>query len=193
MKTIFFNREKELLSRIRSGDEKAMEGIYASNRSEFVNWSKEKYSISEEDALDHYQDTLTIFFEKVISGTLVELESTVKTYLFGIGKNRVRQQFEREGRRERHAGELVEHYQFLAKEEGMDEIFRSAKELATNMLETIGEPCKTILKLFYFDKKSMTEIAREMGHKNEGVTRTTKKRCIEKIRTNVLGKPHTNG
>jgi len=66
-----------------------MEKLYVQYRKEFVGWSMKKYGIPKDEALDHYQDTMTIFFEKVISGSLEEVQSSIKTYVFGIGKNRM--------------------------------------------------------------------------------------------------------
>lgn len=185
MRVSFSKSQSSLLASIRSGDSRAMEMIYAKYRNEFISWGKSKYKLSEDEMLDHYQDVLTIFFEKVINGTLETVESTIKTYLFGIGKNKIMQQFDRDGRKKRHEEHVSEHYSFLARNENALGIFETAKETSKRIFETIGEPCKTILRLFYFDKKSMTEIASAMGHKNEGVSRTTKKRCLEKIRSEL--------
>lgn len=182
MRVIFFKKEKELLEQIRSGDEKAMERIYNKYRSEFLGWSMDKYNISEDDALDHYQDTVTIFFEKTMNGTLAEIESTIKTYLFGIGKNKIRQKFQSESKEEQHTLGVTEHYQFLGQHSGAQSIFDDASGVAKKVFDSIGQPCKELLRLFYFERKSMTEIAKVLGHKNEGVSRTTKKRCLEKTR-----------
>ncbi len=182
---ISFSRNKaNLIERIRSGDNKAMETIYFEYRDEFVGWSTRKFSINEDDALDHYQDVLTIFFEKIMNGDFTELESSIKTFLFGIGKNKIRQQFDKQTRRSQHLDQMKEHYQFLGEEDGAN-IFEKAYDVTMDALKSIGEPCLSILRLFYFEKKSMTEIAQTMGHKSEGVSRTTKKRCLEKIRNQV--------
>ncbi len=181
MRILFSKREHDVLERIRSGDNKAMEQIYNEYRNEFIGWSVENHSISEQDALDHYQDTITIFFEKVMNGTLQEIESSVKTYLFGIGKNRILQQFQKENTRQRHEEDVSEHYRFLAEKE-INEIYTKASQTASGMFSLLGDKCQEILKLFYFDKRSMTEIASLMNFKNEGVARTSKKRCLEKIR-----------
>lgn len=185
MKVSFRKSDDDLLASIRNGDQKAMEQVYFKYRSEFVGWSRGKFGISEEDALDHYQDTLTIFFEKVINGSIDSIESSLKTYLFGIGKNRVRQQFDQESRVEKHESGLAEHYRFLAEDEDASAAFEDAQSQTQSLFETIGEACKEILKLFYYEKKSMSVIANIMGHKSEAVSRTTKKRCLEKIRSQV--------
>lgn len=192
MKVSFRKSEKDVLDSIRNGNDRVMEKVYFRYKEEFVSWTIKKFGISQDDALDHYQDTLTIFFEKVINGSITVIESSLKTYLFGIGKNRVRQQFDDENRKERHGEGLAEHYRFLAEDEDASVVFEEARNQTQGLFEAIGEACKEILRLFYYEKKSMSEIARLMGHKSEAVSRTTKKRCLEKIRSKVK-KPSANG
>ncbi|MEO9482623.1 MAG: sigma-70 family RNA polymerase sigma factor [Ekhidna sp.] len=192
MKVSFRKSEKELLADIRGGNSRAMERLYLKYRKEFVNWSIGKFGISENDALDHYQDTITIFFEKVMNGSIEEVGSTLKTYLFGIGKNRVRQQFDIQNRDEKHEEGLTEHYRFLANDEDAAEAYAQARNETRKLFDGLGNACKEILKLFYFEKKSMSEIADILGHKSEGVSRTTKKRCLEKLRSEV-NKPLADG
>lgn len=182
MKVSFRKSEKELIAKIRGGNAKAMENVYLRNRSEFVSWAESKFGINYEDALDHYQDTVTIFFEQVMNGRITDVSSSVKTYLFGIGKNRIKQQFDASSRQDNHMEGLAEHYQFLAQHEDAAEAYERSRTHTQTMFEKLGDNCKEILKLFYFDKKSMSEIAKIMNHKSEAVSRTTKKRCLEKLR-----------
>jgi RNA polymerase sigma-70 factor (ECF subfamily) len=169
-----------------------MEHVYFKYRNEFVGWSKGKFGISTDEALDHYQDTLTIFFEKVLNGSITTIESSLKTYLFGIAKNRVRQQFDEVRRMDHHNQGVVEHYRFLAESQDSSLIYEEAKKQTSKLFNSIGEGCKEIFRLFYFEKRSMNEIAGIMGHKSEAVSRTTKKRCLEKIRSQVK-KPLADG
>ena len=186
MKIIFSRGDTHLIEQVRSGDDAAMEKVYSKYRNEFVSWSMKKYSISENRALDYYQDAITILFEKAINNTLGSIQSSLKTYLFGIGKNLVRQDLDSLTMTERHGSNLAEHYFFLAHNDEVNEIYQKAKEVTKQVFHTIGEPCKSILTKFYFEKKSMTEIAMDLNYKSEAVARTSKKRCLEKIRENLL-------
>lgn len=189
---IAFSRSDDVyIKRIRSGDEQAMERVYFNYRDEFLNWAKRKFSLSHEEALEQYQESVTILFEKIVNGSLHRLEGSLKSYLFGIGKNRIMQGFDAENRQDKHQQDLSEHYRFLAEDQGARQIYEKAKKATKEIFKTLEEPCKTVLKLFYFDKKPMTVIAEELGYKNEGVARTTKKRCLEKIRDKFL-KPTTH-
>lgn len=190
MRISFNKNTSEVLSGIQNGDSNVMEKVYNENRNEFVNWSIKKFGISEEDALDHYQDVITLFYEKVMNGSVEEINSSIKTYLFGIGKNKVRQQFDKQSRHEKHEEGLAEHYLFLAKDVQLNKVFEESKNGVAKVFDTIGEACKKILQLFYFDKKPMNEIAKVLGHKSEGVSRTTKKRCLEKIRSQLKSFDH---
>ncbi len=163
-----------------------MERVYLDHRDEFVNWFKGKYRLTSDEALDHYQDIITIFFEKVISGNLEEVQSSIKTYLFGMGKNRMLQKFQQQTRKDRHNVNLLEHYTFLAEDDHSKSVFENASDTLGRIFDELNESCREILRLFYFEKKSMSEIAQILGHKNEGVSRTTKKRCMEKVRDAVI-------
>lgn len=160
-----------------------MEQVYLRYRNEFVKWSMARFRISEDDALDHYQDTVAVFFEKAINGSLGEIESSLKTFLFGIGKNKVKQQFDVNSRMEKHEAGLTEHYQFLASDDDASQIYEQARSQTKDLFSLLGDSCREILRLFYFEKRSMSEIARIMNHKSEAVSRTTKKRCLEKLRS----------
>ncbi len=192
MKISFRKSDNQVVADIRGGDSKAMEQVYVRYRSEFVRWSIGKFGISEDDALDHYQDTLTIFFEKIMNGSLDEIGSSLKTYLFGIGKNRVRQQFDASSREEKHEAGVIEHYRFLAQDDELTETYEDARDQTRSMLDSLSDNCREILRLFYFEKRSMSEIADLMKHKSEAVSRTTKKRCMEKLRSET-NKPLADG
>lgn len=51
--------------------------------------------------------------------------------------------------------------------------------------KTLGEPCKELLTIFYFEKRSLREIAQHLKI-GEASARNKKYRCIEKLRALVL-------
>ena len=52
-------------------------------------------------------------------------------------------------------------------------------------LSYIPDPCNKILKLYYFDDLSMTEIADAMNYNNSRSAITTKNRCMKKLKDRV--------
>lgn len=53
-------------------------------------------------------------------------------------------------------------------------------------LSYIPNPCNKILKLYYFDELTMTEIADSMNYSSSDSVKTTKNRCMDKLRKRVL-------
>ena len=51
--------------------------------------------------------------------------------------------------------------------------------------KTLGEACKNLLSKFYFEKKSMNLIAKELGL-DSASTRNKKYRCMQKLREIAL-------
>jgi hypothetical protein len=54
-------------------------------------------------------------------------------------------------------------------------------ETCNQFLNEIGDPCKTLLRLFYFGKRSMTQITNEMGYKNPDTTKNQKYKCLKRL------------
>lgn len=53
-------------------------------------------------------------------------------------------------------------------------------------LSYIPDPCNKILKLYYFEELSMTEIADTMNYSSSRSAITTKNRCMEKLKARVI-------
>ena len=62
------------------------------------------------------------------------------------------------------------------------EEYEEAMAFLEKVLESIPPSCRTILKRFYWDKMPMKDIAAQMGLKNEDTAKTTKSRCMKKIK-----------
>ncbi|MFN0013966.1 MAG: RNA polymerase sigma factor [Saprospiraceae bacterium] len=50
------------------------------------------------------------------------------------------------------------------------------------LLTHLGEPCKTVLTMFYLEDRSMREIAEKMGWTNEQTAKNKKNDCYKKLR-----------
>ena len=54
-------------------------------------------------------------------------------------------------------------------------------------VDQLGEGCKKILLLFYFENKSMKEILANVPYENEQVVRNKKSKCLKKLEQIVSG------
>ena len=70
------------------------------------------------------------------------------------------------------------------------EVIEDAKEqllsITDRSIALLGEKCRKLIRLFYFEKKSMTEIAETMGFNTQAVATATKYRCFKDLKQKAL-------
>jgi DNA-directed RNA polymerase specialized sigma24 family protein len=79
-----------IIEAIRNGSEKILLRIYSEYRDEFMGWAISNNQLEIEEAKDIFQDTIISFHQNLKSGKQEHLQSSVKTYLFAIGKTKLR-------------------------------------------------------------------------------------------------------
>jgi RNA polymerase sigma-70 factor (ECF subfamily) len=158
------------------GDLKGFEQAYLSYRDEFIMWANKNYYCDFEEARDVYQATVIQFYENVQSGKLTKLTSDLKTYLFAIGKNKIRE-LRDSGRRFR---EMQDRYEVTEDEDKVEK--EVLFEQLESSLEALGNPCKRMLELYYYYKKSLTEIAETLEYKNSDTVKNLKYKCLGRLR-----------
>jgi RNA polymerase sigma-70 factor (ECF subfamily) len=100
--------------------------------------------------------------------------------LYSIGKNKLLSDLRKKARIS-----LVEDYDddHLLDMEDDSENFKSDQFNKINdVVFNLGNPCKRILELFYFNKLSIEEIAVIMGYRNGATVRNLKYKCIQRIK-----------
>ena len=172
--------ENEILERIRLGGQSELGIIYEEYRSEFIQWITKEFLCSIDDSKDIYQLSILIFYDNVKSGKLEHLVSSIKTYLFGIGKNVARENM-RKAKRNTPINQEKWLKEYLIDEPDNpveEDVFMTAK----NALEKLGQPCQKLIELFYYEKKSMEEIKDLMNYKNSETAKNQKCKCMARLR-----------
>ena len=77
--------DKAVIEALKNRDQTALKRIYSNNRLAFMSFAK-KYPITEDDIIDIYQDAIIALRDNAVNGTIDNLKSELKTYLFSIGK-----------------------------------------------------------------------------------------------------------
>jgi RNA polymerase sigma factor (sigma-70 family) len=135
-----------------------------------------KEGLTKEHAEEIFQNSLILFIEKVENPTFV-LSSKATTYLYGI--NRFLTKNEAKSNRKTVHVEWTEANDFNNAELNYD----FEKEARLNQLEfiltQISDKCQKIFRLFYFEKKSMTDIAKTLNYSSTNSAKTQKYKCIE--------------
>ena len=77
---------QDWITEIKNNTPGTLEQLYSMLRPLFMDFGK-RYTQQEEDVLDVFQDAMIVFYENIQTGKLTVLDSTVKTYVFSIGKH----------------------------------------------------------------------------------------------------------
>jgi RNA polymerase sigma-70 factor (ECF subfamily) len=176
------DNDQQLLDSIRNGDEEGLVRIYRSCRTEFLSWAQKKYNLAPEVAADHFQDAIIKCYENIRNDKLMVLTSSFKTYIFAIAKNLILNTLNQSSFMSSGLEKLTENH----KVEILDELqHKERQRLVGELLEKTGEPCKSILRMFYFNGFSMESIASRLDYKNENVVKSTKIRCINDLKEKI--------
>lgn len=184
-------QEADVIQRIRKSPNEVLLELYGAYKKEFFSWSYKTFGASEDDAGDCFQDAMIIFYRNITSGKLIELNSSVKTYLFSIGKNLLLRKF-KIAQRELPMNDEFQKY-VVDEELEFRELYdgNEIENKIAGIVKSMRDPCKSILRYFYFRGFSMEEIAIEMKYKNAQTVKAQKVRCIKEIQSLVNRKMRT--
>lgn len=170
--------DAELQDLLRSDDKKALETIYVRHKSAFLNYAK-KYGLDMYNALDIYQDAIIAMHQNFVSSQLVLTSSSIKTYLFGIGKFKILKKLKEEKTLLK-----VETAEEDYTEISIEEVAPSeASILLSKNLAKISESCKEILKLYYYRNLTVDEIVQLTDYKDGNTVRSHKSRCLKRLKS----------
>lgn len=172
--------EDGLIQSIAAGHDEKIVEVYDQYKKQFVNWAQRNHKLSEEDALDIFQDTIVVFYKKIRSHQLQSVEHTIRTYLYSIAKNIMLNNF-RDKERHHLPVENFDEFGHPGQSEE-NEHLEDIRHRVRNLMSKIGNPCYQLLKLYYYDGYSMEAIAREIGSKNANVVKAQKARCINELK-----------
>jgi RNA polymerase sigma-70 factor (ECF subfamily) len=152
----------------------------------FIQEGMRKYNLQQDDSFSAYSDAVLAVLQN-ISNKSFSGQSSLKTYLFQIFSNKcidlIRKRTTNKYQVHQSSGEpeLLNHLPDGVK--GVIEKLIDEQKMAAvrQQLEVIGQKCKDIL-LLYEDRYTDSEIAVELGYNTAAVAKTTRLRCLEKIR-----------
>ena len=181
--------DAELVDNIRRG-EKISDSIKAIYRDHFdsLSWFIINNSGSRQDAEDVFQEVVLNFIESVQKDKF-RGESTVKTFLFSLNKFIWLNELKRKGRALQR--ELNYEANTDRTEDDVSELVvdRESRQQVFELVEQLGENCKKILLMFYYENRSMREILQVLDYENEQVVRNKKYKCLKQLEKIINEKP----
>jgi len=182
-------KDAELLDAIRHGKglDAAVRSVYR-DHFESLAWLVKNNSGSQQDAEDIFQEVVVNFIG-LVQKDKFRGESGIKTFLFSMTKHSWLNELKKRGRSE--ARELK--YEKARDKEAADvsQVMseREEKNQLMNLVEQLGDTCKKILVLFYYENRSMKEILSSLEYENEQVVRNKKHKCLKKLEQMITSKP----
>ncbi len=170
-------READLLKRIQQDDKKALEEVYLLHQTAFLHFAQ-SFSLRREDALDIYQDSIIALYQNIVIQQRLPINSSLKTYLFGIGKHKIYDWFKARQKTHRliDEGGGVEEMALPGDEGPTEEQERLARHFAQ-----LSESCQNILRQFYYRGWTIKEIVTHTHYKDENTVKSHKSRCLKKL------------
>ena len=152
----------------------------------FIEEGSRKYKLSYEDSFSAYSDAVLSVIKNIINQSFNN-NSSLKTYLFQVFSNKCIDLIRKRTTNIQKVHQSVAEPELLShlpdkSKNVIEKLIEQQKLLEIRQhLEVIGEKCKEILLLFedgYTDK----EIAEKLSYNSASVAKTTRLRCLDKIK-----------
>lgn len=171
--------EQLLLRGLANNDSKAIETIYKDNF-KMVQAFILNNNGSYDDARDIFQEAMVTLYEKAKTDSFV-LTSQIKTYIYSVCRRLWLKRLQQMGR-------FVTQSEFLEDtvpvEDDLDihEKRNADFTIMDRALNSLGEPCKSLLESYYLQKKGMHEIASAFGYTNADNAKNQKYKCLMRLK-----------
>lgn len=176
--------------RTETNEHKLLEGLALNDRKAIETIYKQHYSMVQslivnnnghpDDARDIFQEAMIVLYEKVKSGTF-ELNCQLKTYLYSVSR---RLWLKRLTQLQRYSPDVEHLEETISVEEELDthQQRNFNFQLMEKSMQSLGEPCKSLLEAYYLQKKSMVEIADNFGYTNADNAKNQKYKCLMRLK-----------
>ncbi len=182
------NKQLSLVNSIKKNDPAVLKSLYQENFPK-VQIFILKNNGTMPQAKDLYQEAFLAMYQNIKANRFVpKNETALQGYLYTIAKNKWRDHLRSsEYKNTAHLDSETP----MTGTANQDSDLRDPIEMDTRMESTmrafrkLGDECKKLLEVFYFQKKSMNDIA-QLYNIGAASARNKKYRCIQKLRTLTL-------
>lgn len=171
--------ESNLIQRLKEGDPQLFYTLYKQYRSEFIDWLMLRYGLSREDARDVYQNVFLAFWVNIREGKLDNLYSSIKTYLYAVGKHQAINLVKKNGRSVTLPDMELINRSYNPQE--MNDDRDHNRRIVEEHLNKLNDKDRRILEMYYLEEKDMKSIAVALGYKNADVAKKKKYEVFKKL------------
>jgi RNA polymerase sigma factor (sigma-70 family) len=170
----FWDEDARLLDRIRRGDEYALVTLYRQS-CKSVTALVTRNSGTARDAEEVLQEALVILWERVRQQRY-QHTARLETFLYATARNLW---LRRLARARREIPREVDPEESISEDPSpLDQLIEGEETaMVGKALRKLGEPCRTLLVLFYWEEATMEEIAARLGFANAETAKSKKYQC----------------
>lgn len=131
------------------------------------------------DAEDLFQEGMITFYRQIRLENL-EIKKNIQSYLYTICRN----QWLKKLRTIDREIELVDQHEYIPDlDNTLSHLIKDEQtQNLAQLIEQLGDACKQIILLYYYERLSMKQIAQAMGYSGEQVAKNKKSKCLRKLR-----------
>jgi RNA polymerase sigma-70 factor (ECF subfamily) len=186
--TFFSKADQQIIDNLLQvgANRKRGEEQFFNTYSYFIQEGMRKYSVTEDEAFDAYADSILAAIEKITNRSF-EGRSSLKTWLFQIFHNKCVDLLRKKttNKNSIHQTVSVTEMLFELSDTAKSIVQRLVEEADMNQLNQLinelGAKCRELLLLFA-DSYNDKEIALALEYKSADVVKTSRLRCLEKLR-----------
>jgi RNA polymerase sigma factor (sigma-70 family) len=181
--------DSQLFIGIIENDERAWRYIYHNMRIGFASILVQEFTngkLRKEDIEDIFQESLVVLMRKVKSdGLVIPREGVIFSYLAEIGKRTTRNFLRKQSHISPADAVTIlakQHYNSEDNDMAAEEKQQTQNDFLDRVFDSMPAECKQLLKLFYWERKPMDDIASILGMRNADSAKTKKSKCMNKFK-----------
>ena len=147
---------------------------------ESLSWYVMNNNGSRQDAEDIFQEVVVAFIDLVRKNRF-RGESSVKTFLYSMNRHFWLNELKKRNRTLARESRYEAMQDNEVKDLDSELAGRESGQTIMRLVEQLGETCRKILLLFYFEGCSMKQILEQLHYENEQVVRNKKYKCIRQL------------
>lgn len=181
--------DDELIFSLKTGKERdeAIRFMYSAHF-DSLSWFVLNNQGSAEDAEDNFQEVLVNFIATVQMDKF-RGESSIKTFLFTLNRFAWLNELKRRGRAETREIRYEKERDVVEQDVSGQLIQKETTGEVIKLVEQLGEACKKILVMFYYEDLPMKEILEQLDYENEQVVRNKKYKCLKQLEKMIADNP----
>lgn len=171
--------EQALLKGLAKDDSRSIEIIYKNNFNMIQSYIINNNG-SYDDAMDIFQEAMIALYEKAQSESFV-LTCKINTYVYSICRRLWLKRLQQLGKYSNQIDNLED---TVSVEEDLETHLKRNAEftIMDRALNSLGEPCKSLLEGFYIKDLDMQTLAKEFGYTNADNAKNQKYKCLMRLK-----------